>query len=76
MEYIIVFVYCCPWGRRDIGLGLEPNVLGGNASLVSTKGLRSGSNMERGRDILQFDLVQLNPEVGSCALKYEIVEVG
>lgn len=76
MEYIIVFVHCCPWCRRDICLSLETNVLRCDTSLVSTKCLCGSSDVEWGRDILQFDSVKLDPKVGSGTLENEIREVG
>lgn len=68
MEASVIVVNRYSRSTADIGLSGVPNFLTGYSGLVAAKGHVRASSMEWCRDILQLDLVYLNPEILNTGL--------
>lgn len=63
VETLVIIVDPHPWTAANISLSGITDILGSYGGLITAERLHRATYMERCRDILQLNLIQLHPKV-------------
>lgn len=75
-EYLIVLVHCGAGAGSDISFCLIPNFLCYDGGLIAAKRLHCPTRVERRRNVLELDFLDVEPIVHRCCGRHKPAEIG